>query len=44
MIKDIDAKYGIARDADLHDVLNQAMHGLAMTYSLDAAGKSKSAT
>jgi len=34
VMKDIDAKYGIAADADYHAVLNQAMHDLASVYSL----------
>lgn len=40
---DIDAKYGIAQDADYHAVLNQAMHDLATVYNFDATGKPKSA-
>ncbi len=40
---DIDAKYGIAQDADYHAVLNQAMHDLATAYNFDATGKPKSA-
>lgn len=43
-MKDIDAKYGVARDADLHAVLNQAMHDLAAVYNFDASGKLKSGT
>ncbi len=35
VMKDIDAKYGIAADADYHAVLNQAMHDLASVYGLD---------
>ena len=31
---DIDAKYGLAADADYHAVLNQAMHDLAGVYGL----------
>ncbi len=34
VMKDIDAKYGIAADADYHAVLNQAMHDLASVYGL----------
>lgn len=34
VMKDIDAKYGIAEDADYHAVLNQAMHDLATVYGL----------
>jgi len=34
VMKDIDAKYGIAADADYHAVLNQAMHDLASVYDL----------
>jgi hypothetical protein len=39
VMKDIDAKYGIAQDADLHVVLNQAMLDLAAVYDFDAQGK-----
>ena len=42
VMTDIDAKYGIAQDADYHAVLNQAMHDLATVYNFDAAGKPKS--
>jgi hypothetical protein len=42
VMKDIDAKYGIAQDADYHAVLNQAMHDLATVYNFDAMGKPKS--
>lgn len=42
VMKDIDAKYGIAQDADLHAVLNQAMHDLATVYNFNAVGKPKS--
>lgn len=42
VMKDIDAKFGVARDADLHAVLNQAMHDLAAVYNFDASGKPKS--
>lgn len=41
VMKDIDAKYGVAQDADLHAVLNQAMHDLAMVYDFGADGKPK---
>jgi hypothetical protein len=34
VMTDIDAKYGIAADADYHAVLNQAMHDLASVYHL----------
>lgn len=34
VMKDVDAKYGIAADADYHAVLNQAMHDLAAVYGL----------
>lgn len=34
VMKDIDAKYGIAADADYHAVLNTAMHDLASVYGL----------
>lgn len=36
VMKDIDAKYGIAADADYHAVLNQAMLDLASVYGLKA--------
>ncbi|HEY1653941.1 MAG TPA: hypothetical protein VGF86_02375 [Candidatus Tumulicola sp.] len=39
VMKDIDAKYGIAADADYHAVLNQAMHDLAAVYKFNAMGK-----
>ena len=39
VMKDIDAKYGIAKDADYHAVLNQAMHDLAAVYHFNAMGK-----
>ena len=42
VMKDIDAKYGIAQDADYHAVLNQAMHDLAAVYHFDAMGKPSS--
>lgn len=32
VMTDIDAKYGVAQDADYHAVLNQAMHDLATVY------------
>lgn len=32
VMKDIDAKYGIAADADYHAILNTAMHDLASAY------------
>jgi hypothetical protein len=38
----IDAKYGIAQDADLQVVLNRAMHDLVTVYDFDASGKPKS--
>ncbi|HEY9179072.1 MAG TPA: hypothetical protein VIO32_00025, partial [Candidatus Baltobacteraceae bacterium] len=34
VMKDIDAKYGIAADADYHAILNTAMHDLAAVYDL----------
>ena len=40
VMKDIDAKYGIAADADYHAVLNQAMHDLATVYHFNATGQS----
>jgi hypothetical protein len=39
VMKDIDAKYGLAQDADYHAVLNQAMHDLATVYHFNAMGK-----
>ncbi|HEY5425326.1 MAG TPA: hypothetical protein VIJ77_02155 [Candidatus Tumulicola sp.] len=39
VMKDIDAKYGLAADADYHAVLNQAMHDLATVYHFNAMGK-----
>ena len=35
VMNDIDAKYGVAMDADYHVVLNQAMHDLASVYGLN---------
>ncbi len=40
VMKDIDAKYGIAADADYHAVLTQAMHDLAAVYHFNAMGRS----
>jgi hypothetical protein len=37
VMKDIDAKYGIAADADYHAVLTQAMHDLASVYGFDTS-------
>lgn len=34
VMDDIDAKYGVAKDADYHAVLNTAMHDLASVYKL----------
>jgi hypothetical protein len=34
VMKDIDAKYGIAADADYHAILTTAMHDLASVYGL----------
>ncbi|MFN2448330.1 MAG: hypothetical protein ABR508_00865 [Candidatus Baltobacteraceae bacterium] len=34
VMKDIDAKYGVASDADYHAVLTTAMHDLAAVYNL----------
>ncbi len=34
VMKDIDAKYGIAADADYHAILTTAMHDLASVYNL----------
>ena len=42
VMTDIDAKYGIAADADYHAVLNQAMHDLASVYHFNAMGKPQS--
>jgi hypothetical protein len=39
VMKDIDAKYGIAADADYHAVLTQAMQDLASVYHLNAMGQ-----
>jgi hypothetical protein len=43
VMKDIDAKYGIAADADYHAVLTQAMTDLASVYHFDAMGHPQSA-
>jgi len=42
VMKDIDAKYGLAGDADYHAVLTQAMMDLAAVYKFDDMGKPKS--
>lgn len=42
IMKDIDAKYGVAADAQYHVILGTAMGDLASAYHLDAAGKMKS--
>lgn len=34
VMKDIDAKFGLAADADYHAILNTAMHDLASVYKL----------
>lgn len=34
VMNDIDAKYGVAKDADYHAILNTAMHDLASVYGL----------
>ncbi|HEV3153941.1 MAG TPA: hypothetical protein VGZ02_09070 [Candidatus Baltobacteraceae bacterium] len=39
VMKDIDVKYGIAKDADYHAILNTAMHDLAAAYHLNAQGQ-----
>ena len=39
VMTDIDAKYGVAQDADYHAVLTQAMHDLATVYHFNAEGK-----
>lgn len=41
VMTDIDAKFGIAADADYHAILNQAMHDLATVYNFDENGKPK---
>jgi hypothetical protein len=41
VMTDIDAKYGIAADADYHAVLNQAMQDLASVYDFNAMGQPK---
>lgn len=41
VMTDSDSKYGLAKDADYHAVLNQAMHDLATVYNFDASGKQK---
>lgn len=40
VMTDIDAKYGVAKDADYHAVLNQAMHDLAAVYGFSSPGGS----
>ncbi|HKE37724.1 MAG TPA: hypothetical protein VKB39_09830 [Candidatus Baltobacteraceae bacterium] len=40
VMTDIDAKYGVAKDADYHAVLNQAMHDLASVYGFSTTGSS----
>ncbi len=37
VMNDVDAKYGLAADADYHAVLNQAMHDLASVYGFKTA-------
>jgi hypothetical protein len=39
VMKDIDAKYGLAADADYHAVLTQAMEDLASVYHFNAMGQ-----
>ncbi|MGZ3503670.1 MAG: hypothetical protein ACXWNZ_02270 [Vulcanimicrobiaceae bacterium] len=39
VMKDIDAKYGLAADAQYHAILTTAMKDLAAAYSLNAQGK-----
>jgi hypothetical protein len=41
VMDDIDAKYGIALDADYHAILTQAMNDLATTYNFNAEGQPK---
>jgi len=43
VMTDIDAKYGIAADADYHAVLTQAMNDLAKVYDFNAMSQPKSA-
>ena len=40
VMTDIDAKYGIAKDADYHAVLTQAMKDLATVYGFSTTGSS----
>jgi hypothetical protein len=42
VMKDIDAKWGIAADADYHAVLTQAMMDLASVYNFNEMGQPKS--
>lgn len=42
VMKDIDAKYGLAADADYHAVLTQAMEDLASVYHFNAMGQPQS--
>jgi hypothetical protein len=37
VMTDVDAKYGLAADADYHAVLNQAMHDLASVYGFKSS-------
>jgi len=39
VMKDLDAKYGVAADAQYHVILTTAMADLAKAYHLDASGK-----
>jgi hypothetical protein len=39
VMTDIDARYGIAADAQYHAILTTAMHDLAAAYHLNAAGR-----
>ena len=41
VMNDIDAKYGLAADADYHAVLAQAMTDLASVYRFNAMGQTK---
>ncbi|MDP9017025.1 MAG: hypothetical protein M3N19_01725 [Candidatus Eremiobacteraeota bacterium] len=43
VMKDLDAKYGVAADASYHVILTTAMSDLAKAYHLDNNGKMKSA-
>ena len=42
VMSDIDAKYGLAADAQYHAILTTAMKDLASAYHLNAAGQMQS--